>query len=258
MNLTGKYRYGYFAACVVFAMIYAFVTGRQPVVCRIADGAVCSVAFFFAGIALQNIFRYALSDVYRPFYFYRYIFLALLSILTTGCILGIETLAMYLCFPPLPDDFTASVPVRMFITFLWFAIVRLSFLSYEAAKPDTDTAPAILPQRQSGPVERITVRNGTKIKIIPIEEILFLQADGDYVAIHTAEGHWLKEQTMKYTEEMLPVSRFIRIHRSYIVNITHISRIERYGEQQSVILHNGVKIKISAARYQALKQRLDI
>jgi hypothetical protein len=257
MNLTGKYRYGYFVvAYVAFAMIYAFVTGRQPVVCRIVDGAVCSVAFLFAGVALQNIFRYALSDVYRPFY--RYVFLALLLILTTGCILGIETLTMYLCFPPLPDDFTASVPVRMFILFLWFVIVRLSCLSYEATKPDTDTASAILPQIQSNPVERITVRNGAKIKIIPIEEILFLQADGDYVAIHTAEGHWLKEQTMKYTEEMLPVNRFIRIHRSYIVNITHISRIERYGEQQSVILHNGVKIRISAARYRALKQRLDI
>jgi DNA-binding LytR/AlgR family response regulator len=129
--------------------------------------------------------------------------------------------------------------------------------SAEAVPVSHPLEPATSPPPATA-VERITVRNGQKIKIIPVEEILYLQADGDYVSIRTAEGRWLKEQTMKYSEEILPADRFVRIHRSYIVNITHISRIERYGEQQSIILHNGERIRISSARYQLLRRRLDI
>ena len=107
-------------------------------------------------------------------------------------------------------------------------------------------------------LDRITVRSGTKIKIIPLDSVIYIQADGDYISIHTPEGKWLKEQTMNYTENMLPPHSFVRIHRSYIVNIHHISRIERYGEKQLIVLHNNEKIKISAARYQLLKQILGI
>jgi DNA-binding LytR/AlgR family response regulator len=60
---------------------------------------------------------------------------------------------------------------------------------------------------------------------------------------------------MKHTEDMLPPDKFIRIHRSFIVNTNYISRIERYGEHQIVLL-NSEKIKISAARYHSLKQIL--
>jgi hypothetical protein len=109
----------------------------------------------------------------------------------------------------------------------------------------------------NSPVDRITVRTGQKIKIIPVEDILYIKADGDYISIRTVGGGtWLKEQTMKYTEDLLPPDRFVRIHRSCIVNIHHISRIERNGEKQQVILHNNEKMKISAARYQTLRQVL--
>ena len=107
-------------------------------------------------------------------------------------------------------------------------------------------------------IDRLTVRYGQKIKIIPIHEIIYVKADGDYVTIYTAEGHWLKEQTMKHTEDILPQDRFVRTHRSYIVNINHINRIERYSDQQLIVLSNGEKIKISNARYQVLKQRLGL
>jgi hypothetical protein len=109
----------------------------------------------------------------------------------------------------------------------------------------------------NSPVDRITVRTGQKIKIIPVEDILYIKADGDYISIRAVGGGtWLKEQTMKHTEDLLPPDRFVRIHRSCIVNIHHISRIERNGEKQQVILHNNEKIKISAARYQTLRQVL--
>ena len=117
----------------------------------------------------------------------------------------------------------------------------------------------IIPERSmSGKAssDRIAVRSGQNIKIIPLVDIIFIKADGDYISINTANGYWLKEQTMKYTEETLPADSFLRIHRSYIVNVNHISRIERYGEKQLIVLHNNEKIKISTARYQILKQAL--
>jgi hypothetical protein len=255
MPRYGKNRTGYFVASLVFAAGYAVFTGRLPVVSRLVDGATCGLLVFFVGVLLWNIFRYALPDGLHPVH--RLAFLLLLSALATGCITGIETFVLYLCFPSLSGEIIAAVPVRIFILLLWFVIIRLSYVAF-TARQETGPAPVSPPQTQAQSVERITVRNGQKIKIIPVAEILYLQADGDYVAIHTVEGRWLKEQTMKYAEEILPASRFVRIHRSYIVNLTHISRIERYGEQQSIVLHNGEKIRISAARYQILKQRLDI
>ena len=126
---------------------------------------------------------------------------------------------------------------------------------------DIDFTEKFIPNQSmlgKAPNDRITVRSGQNIKLIPIDDIIFIKADGDYISINTANGHWLKEQTMKYTEYTLPADRFLRIHRSYIVNVNHISRIERYGEKQLIVLHNNEKIKISAARYQVLKRVLEL
>ncbi|NLE05721.1 MAG: LytTR family transcriptional regulator, partial [Crenarchaeota archaeon] len=97
-----------------------------------------------------------------------------------------------------------------------------------------------------------------KIKIIPLQDILYLQAEGDYVAIITGEGKCLKEQTMKYFEENLPKDRFIRIHRSYIVAVNAITRIEKDKQQQQVMLINKERIKISSTGYRILKERLGL
>jgi DNA-binding LytR/AlgR family response regulator len=155
---------------------------------------------------------------------------------------------MYLLSPSSFEHFVATIPVRILITLLTVAIIRLYYLLYSDKKEPLPTA--------AQPVDRITVRSGQKIKIIAIDEILYIKADGDYISIRTSEGSWLKEQTMKHTEDMLPPDKFIRIHRSFIVNTNYISRIERYGEHQQVVLHNREKIKISAARYQSLRHIL--
>ena len=67
--------------------------------------------------------------------------------------------------------------------------------------------------------ERVVVKTGTKIKIIPVNDILFLAADDDYVKIHTSEGSFLKNKTMAYFEKLLGEDDFVRVHRSYIVRI---------------------------------------
>jgi hypothetical protein len=107
-------------------------------------------------------------------------------------------------------------------------------------------------------LEHIAVKSGQKIHIIPVSDIFYLQAFGDYVYIFTNTGKYLKEQTMKYFENNLPI-QFIRIHRSYIVNIESISRIERYEKQNQLLtLKNGHKIKISTTGYKLLRQKLNL
>ncbi|MEI8085076.1 MAG: LytTR family DNA-binding domain-containing protein [Paludibacter sp.] len=108
-------------------------------------------------------------------------------------------------------------------------------------------------------LERIAVKSGSKIHVIMISEILFLQADGDYVQIITINGKYLKEQTMKFFEEHLPENQFVRVHRSCIVNVEMISRIELYEKQNQLIsLKNGIQIKTSPAGYKALRLALKL
>ena len=175
---------------------------------------------------------------------------------------GVETFAVYLCFPSSFVAFVPSLPVQVFVAALFFVIFYLgAFFRHrdtEGTEVHREEPIGDIELSKPSTIDRIAVRNGQKIKIIPIGSIIYIRADGDYVSIHTSEGKWLKEQTMKYTEDRLPIDTFVRIHRSYIVNIHHISRIERYGEKQLIVLHNNEKIKISAARYQLLKQILCI
>lgn len=107
--------------------------------------------------------------------------------------------------------------------------------------------------------ERIVVKTGGKIKIIPIIEINYLEAADDYVKIHTKEGVFLKNKTMGYFEEILPHKQFIRVHRSYIVNISEITRIDNYEkENHMAMLKMGHKIPVSRNGYLKLKEVLGI
>ncbi|MDD4920899.1 MAG: LytTR family DNA-binding domain-containing protein [Bacteroidales bacterium] len=107
--------------------------------------------------------------------------------------------------------------------------------------------------------EKISVKVGQKIHVIPTSEMIFLQAEGDYVIIHTALNHFIKEQTMKYFEENLSPEKYVRIHRSTIVNIDVISRIELYEKQNyRITLKSGHQLKASASGYKLLKNTLKI
>jgi hypothetical protein len=108
-------------------------------------------------------------------------------------------------------------------------------------------------------LERVAVKSGTKIHVVLVSDILYLQADGDYVQIFTGTGKYLKEQTMRYFEEHLPENQFVRVHRSIIVNVEMISRIELYEKQNQLLtLKNGQQIKTSPAGYKALRVALKL
>lgn len=108
-------------------------------------------------------------------------------------------------------------------------------------------------------LHRIAIKTGIKIVVMPVAGIHYIEADGDYVKIHTKESAFLKEKTMKYFETHLNPKEFIRIHRSYIVNINEIARIEQFDkESHVVILKKGDTLKTSTGGYKLLKQALSL
>lgn len=107
--------------------------------------------------------------------------------------------------------------------------------------------------------ERIVVKTGTKVKIIPVHDVEYLEADDDYVSIRTREGSFLKNKTMSFFEQTLDPKQFVRVHRSFIVSVSEITRIDPYEKDAHLaILKSGAKIPVSKAGYVKLKQVLGI
>jgi two-component system LytT family response regulator len=107
--------------------------------------------------------------------------------------------------------------------------------------------------------ERIVVKTGTKVKIIPVADVEYLQADDDYVSVFTKEGSYLKNKTMNFFEQTLDARQFVRVHRSYIIAIQQITRIDPYEKDAHLaILKSGAKIPVSKTGYVKLKQVLGI
>jgi two-component system LytT family response regulator len=108
------------------------------------------------------------------------------------------------------------------------------------------------------PVNRIVVRKANSINIIPVDQVRYVEAQDDYVMIYHSAGKALKQQTMKFYEDNLPKESFVRIHRSYIVKIEEIFRIEPYSKDNYVaVLHSGDKLPVSRAGYKHLKEELN-
>ncbi len=107
--------------------------------------------------------------------------------------------------------------------------------------------------------QRVVVKTGNKIRIIPMQDIYYLEADDDYVKIHTQEGSFLKGKTMNYFESILDPQQFVRVHRSYIVQVAQITRIEPYEKENHIaLLKSGIKIPISKTGYLKLRSVLEL
>jgi two-component system LytT family response regulator len=106
---------------------------------------------------------------------------------------------------------------------------------------------------------RVVLKDGGKIKIIPVTQIQYLEAADDYVKIHTAEGGFLKKKTMQFFEDSLTAFHFVRVHRSYIINTQLITRIDVYEKDSHlVLLSTGVRIPVSKQGYIKLKEVLGL
>jgi two-component system LytT family response regulator len=107
--------------------------------------------------------------------------------------------------------------------------------------------------------QRVVVKTGGKIKIIPVEDIHYLEASDDYVKIHTHNGAFLKNKTMNYFEQVLDPSHFVRTHRSYILNVQQVTRIDPYEKDSHLcILQSGATVPVSKSGYVKLKAVLGL
>jgi len=104
------------------------------------------------------------------------------------------------------------------------------------------------------PAERVLIRDGARVHVIPSEKIDYVEAQDDYVQIHSEGKAWLKSQRMAELEEQLDAARFIRIHRSYLVNIERVARIEQASkDSHQAVLHDGTRLAISRSGYQRIR-----
>ncbi|WP_257668041.1 LytR/AlgR family response regulator transcription factor [Parapedobacter tibetensis] len=145
------------------------------------------------------------------------------------------------------------------ITKARFDRAMAKFLDNKQVEVDKENTRKLLENMHSthGRLDRVVVKTGTKIKIIPVDSIICLEADDDYVKIHTDEGTFLKSKTMASFEQQLDPLHFIRVHRSFIVKIEHIVRLEPYEKDgYTAVLSNGINASVSKSGYSRLKQLL--
>ena len=121
--------------------------------------------------------------------------------------------------------------------------------------PETSTARAVRRARQ--PLERILIRDGARVHVVPVSSIQYIEAEDDYVSIATKDQKLLKQQTLADLEASLDPRRFVRIHRSFLLNVDYLSKIEPYTKDSRVaILRDGVKLPVSRSGYERLRTLL--
>ena len=127
-----------------------------------------------------------------------------------------------------------------------------------AAPPAPAASPAKLAAAARPPgqhVERLLVRDGAKVHVIPLDRLDYLEAQDDYVAIHAEGKTWLKHESLADLAGGLDPARFVRTHRSFVVNVERIARLELYAKDSRVaILHDGRQMPVSRAGYARLRE----
>ncbi len=129
----------------------------------------------------------------------------------------------------------------------------------QEGKKQVDAAELAAASRSTGQyAERIVVKDGSKVSLIAVNKLDYAEALDDYVSLVSEGKKHLKQQTISGLELALDPAMFVRIHRSYIVNLERVARIEPYGKDSKVaILTSGVKLPVSRAGYGRLKTLLE-
>lgn len=114
-------------------------------------------------------------------------------------------------------------------------------------------------REESGTAESIFVKTGSHIDVVPVDDIFYIEAQDDYIELHTPNGKFLKNETMSSMEQRLPAEQFLRVHRSSIINTRQIEKLEKYGKESFVvILKDKTRIVVSKSRVKTLKEQLGI
>lgn len=136
------------------------------------------------------------------------------------------------------------------------ALQRVKVRSHEQFPAPAELAAASRPAGQFA--ERLVVKDGTRVTLIPISKLDYAEAQDDYVALASEGKKHLKQQTIASLEAALDPKHFVRIHRSYVVNLERVTRIEPYGKDSRVaVLSSGVRLPVSRAGYARLQALLE-
>jgi two-component system LytT family response regulator len=126
--------------------------------------------------------------------------------------------------------------------------------SLASALPRQEAAVREAATARDRPLGRVLIRDGAKVHIIATEKIAWIEAQDDYVQVHAGGKAYLKNGTLGELEAQLEAGRFLRIHRSYLVNVEHVARIEPSGkDSHAAILADGTKLPISRSGYQKIR-----
>ena len=181
------------------------------------------------------------------------------TLFTQGICMGITFAFLLLLEIGEPELFGRQVFLHLVYGVLCWIILMQWYSGFQkkTESEEKEEIPAMAEVKKDA-IDRISVKEGNEIHIVPVTDLTHIQAYGDYAVLFTNAGKHLKEQTMKYFELRLP-SSFVRIHRSYIVNTDQISRVELFGkENYNVRLKNGICLRASNTGYKLLKERLSL
>jgi len=104
--------------------------------------------------------------------------------------------------------------------------------------------------QRNGPLTRLLIRDGARVHVVPIADIDYIEAQDDYIAVCAGGKRWLKSQRLSELEGQLDPLAFLRVHRSYIVNVGAVARIEPLGrDSHCAVLRDGTRIPVSRSGY---------
>jgi len=140
------------------------------------------------------------------------------------------------------------------------ALSRVRERRADPAAPSLAPSPASLAAAARPPgqfVERVLVKDGAQVHVIPVDQLDWIEAQDDYVAIRAAGKSHLKPQTLAEIAAGLDPARFVRVHRSYLLNVERIARLELYAKDSRIaVLKDGKQLPVSRTGYARLKELL--
>jgi len=267
-NIQTRLYYVSIWAIIIFVQILLLYTGYLPP---------SNYAFYFDSLIFNLLQAGCILALWYPVRYYRDISLSIPLFVLFHLLLLLISFAIWMGIGYLLIDNLLSHNtfynsffgetlffrcVTGFLIHFIFVLTYYLFMSSDKIKEQKEALEEAVNMQKKATIEKITrvsVKKNQAIFSIPVEQIQYIEADGDYVLIYTPEGKFLKDRTMKYWETYLPDNLFVRIHRSFIVNLTCISKIELYEkETYKVQLKNGNSLKASASGYKLLRQKMQL
>lgn len=231
----------------------------------IYDAVICNIFHAIVLLILWYPVKYSRNIQNIALILLFHILLYLISSLIWMGLGFLITTAIFSDFPYYPEFFKTILPVRIFFSLLIYIVFVLThhlLFTNNEFKEQKKKNDEILIKNSPVPIEKLTriiVKKNSEYHCIMVNQIRYIEANGDYVLIYTDSNKYLKDQTMKYWETHLPDDSFVRVHRSFIVNIEEIAKIELYEkETYKVHLKNGDTLKASSTGYKLLKQKMNL